>query len=293
MPSSMTGFGRASSRGRGPRLLCEVRSVNHRFLTTKIRMPAALQQLESLVEQRVQSRFHRGSVEVQVFWRDAGERLASHLDVRVADHYLAQIRAYLRKRGIAEEASPQVLFSMPGVLAPADPDAIAADYKPELLRVLEAALDALATMRGREGERLTKALRREVQKVSACAAKVRLRVPATVAAYQKRLADRLKVLLHGQSIAPDPQMLAREVAVFADRSDVTEELDRLTSHEAEFEKLLAKSGPVGRELEFLVQEMGREVQTIGSKLQDAALLALAREAKASVERLREQVANLE
>jgi uncharacterized protein (TIGR00255 family) len=289
----MTGFGRASSRGRGPRLLCEIRSVNHRFLSSKIRLPSALQQLESWVEQRVQSRFHRGSIEVAVFWRDAGERLASRLDARVADHYLMQIRAYLKKRGVREDVSPQLLLSLPGVLAPVDPDAVSADFKPALQRVLDDALDALAQMRAREGERLAKVLRREVQKVSTAAARIRLRVPETVVAYQKRLDERLKSLLQGQSIAPDPQMLAREVALFAERSDVTEELDRLGSHESEFEKLLGRSGAIGRELEFLVQEMGREVQTLGSKLQDGALLTLVREAKASIERLREQVANLE
>lgn len=292
-PASMTGFGRAANRGRGPRLLCEIRSVNHRFLALKIRLPSALQQLEAWVEQRVQSRFHRGSIEVSVFWRDAGERLASHLDARVADHYLEQIRAYLRKRGVKEDVSPQLLIGLPGVLAPADPDAISSDFKPQLEAVLDAALDALATMRAREGARLTKSLRREVEEVSRCAARIRQQVPAVVAAFQRKLDERLRKLLEGQSIAPDPQILAREVALFADRADVTEELDRLASHEAEFEKLIGRGGAVGRELEFLVQEMGREVQTLGSKLQDAALLALVRQAKSSLERVREQVANVE
>jgi len=293
MPASMTGFGRASSRGRGPRLLCEVRAVNHRFLTTKIRLPGALQQLEPWVEQQVRAQVRRGAVEVAVFWRDAGERLASRLDARVADHYLAQIRAYLKRRGVREDVSPQTLLALPGVLTPADPDTIAADFKPALQSALAAAFEALGRMRRREGERLARALRRELRAVSAGAARMRALVPETVAAFQKRLGERLRALLEGQSIAPDPALLAREVAIFAERSDVTEELDRLASHEAEFEKLLGRSGAVGRELEFLVQEMGREVQTIGSKLQDAALLGRVREAKASVERLREQVANLE
>ncbi len=293
MPASMTGFGRAGSSVRGPRLLCEVRSVNHRFLSTKIRLPSALQRLEAFVEQRIQSRVRRGSVEVSLFWRDAGERLASRVDAKVADRYLAEIRAYLRKRRIRDDVSPQLLFTLPGVLAPADADAISADFKPELTKALDAALDALVRMREREGARLAAALRRELAGVSRCAARMRAAAPATVVAYQARLAERLNALLEGQKVAPDSQLLAREVAVLADRSDVTEELDRLTSHEAEFHKLLARSGPIGREIEFLAQEMGREVQTIGSKLQDAALLAFVREAKAGVERLREQAANLE
>lgn len=293
MPASMTGFGRAAGRGRGARLHCEVRSVNHRFLATKVRLPSALQQLEPWVEQQVKDRLHRGSVEVAVYWRDAGATLAARLDERVADHYVEQLRRYLASRKLAPEITAQLLLGLPGVLAPADPDALAAGFKPELERVVGAALAALAAMRAREGTRLTAALRREVRAIRRCAEAVRKEIPRTVQLHQQRLAARITALLAGQGVAPDPAALAREVALFADRSDVTEELDRLVSHEAEFEKLLAREGPVGRELEFLVQEMGREVQTIGSKLQEPGLLAKVREAKAALEKLREQVANLE
>ncbi|MSR47092.1 MAG: YicC family protein [Planctomycetes bacterium] len=293
MPASMTGFGRAGSRGRGARLLCEVRSVNHRFLSTKIRLPSALGQLESMVEQRVKERLQRGSVEVAVFWRDAGARLASTLVPKVADHYLAEIRGYLKKKKLAPDVSAELLLGLPGVLAPADPDAIADDFAKELRQVVDSALDALCEMRTREGDRLAAALRREAKQVHACAAVIQSGIPAMVRNYQQKLGERIAALLDGQGVAPDPAILAREVALFADKADVTEELDRLKSHESEFEKLLAKSGPIGRELEFLVQEMGREVQTVGSKVQDTALLTKVREAKASLEKLREQVANFE
>lgn len=293
MPASMTGFGRAGRRGRGARLLCEVRSVNHRFLAAKIRLPNALQQLESWIEQRVKERLHRGSVEVAVYWRDAGAPLASRLDEKVADHYLAELRAWTKKRRLADDVSAALILGLPGVLAPPDSDALAEGFKPELEKVVDAALDALCEMRAREGERLAVALRREAKNVHDCAAAVQARIPEVVRLYQQRLSERIAKLLEGQGVAPDPAILAREVAVFAERSDVTEELDRLKSHEAEFEKLLARKGPIGRELEFLVQEMGREVQTVGSKVQDAALLVKVREAKASLEKLREQVANVE
>ena len=131
MPQSMTGFGRAESRGRGPRLLCEARSVNHRFLTTKIRLPAQLQRLESWVDGRVQSRFQRGSVEVAIFWRGAGETLAARLDEKVADRYLASLRAYLKKRKLAPDVDPGLLIGLPGVMAAPDPDEIARDFKPK------------------------------------------------------------------------------------------------------------------------------------------------------------------
>ncbi len=289
----MTGFGRAGSRGRGARLLCEVRSVNHRFLATKIRLPSALQQLEGVVEQQVKERLARGSVEVAVFWRDAGARLAATLDEKIAEHYVAQLRAFMKKKKLGGEIDVTALLGLPGVLAPADPDALAADFRPELAKVVDAALEALVAMRQREGERLAGALRREVQTIRAAALAIRDGVPAMVRGYQQKLGERLAALLEGQGVAPDPALLAREVALFADKADVTEELDRLASHEVEFDKLLRKKGPIGRELEFLVQEIGREIQTVGSKVQDAALLSRVREAKASLEKLREQVANLE
>jgi len=289
----MTGFGRAGSRGRGARLLCEVRSVNHRFLATKIRLPSALQQLEGAVEQQVKERLARGSVEVAVFWRDAGARLAATLDEKIAEHYVAQLRAFMKKKKLGGDIEVTALLGLPGVLAPADPDALAADFRPELAKVVDAALAALVEMRQREGERLAVALRREVQSICSAALAIRGGVPAMVRGYQQKLGERLATLLEGQGVAPDPALLAREVALFADKADVTEELDRLASHEVEFDKLLRRKGPIGRELEFLVQEIGREIQTVGSKVQDAALLARVREAKASVEKLREQVANLE
>lgn len=293
MPASMTGFGRAGSRGRGARLLCEVRSVNHRFLSTKIRLPSALQRLESVVEQRVKGCLQRGSVEVAVFWRDAGARLASTLDAKVADHYLVELRAWMKRKKVPGDVDVAALLSLPGVLAPADPDSIAEDFRPQLEQVVAAALEALVEMRQREGDRLATALRREVQVIHECAAAIADGVPAMVRGYQQKLGERIAALLEGQGVAPDPAMLAREVALFADKADVTEELDRLKSHEVEFDRLLRRKGPIGRELEFLVQEIGREIQTVGSKVQDAALLVKVREAKASLEKLREQVANFE
>jgi uncharacterized protein (TIGR00255 family) len=293
MPASMTGFGRAGSRGRGARLLCEVRSVNHRFLAIKTRLPSALQQLEGQVEQQVKGRLARGSVEVAVYWRDAGARLASTLDEKVAEHYLSQLREFRKRRKLAGDVDVAALLNLPGVLAPADPDLLAADFREELTKIVGAALDALVEMRQREGERLAVSLRRELKAIRDAATAIRDGVPAMVLGYQKRLAERLAALLDGQGVAPDPAMLAREVALFADKADVTEELDRLASHEVEFDKLLRRKGPIGREFEFLVQEIGREIQTVGSKVQDGQLLAKVREAKASLERLREQVANLE
>jgi len=293
MPQSITGFGRAESRGRGPRLHCEARSVNHRFLTTKIRLPAQLQRLESWVDSRVQSRFQRGSIEVAIFWRGAGETLAARLDEKVADRYLTSLRAYLKKRKLAPDVDPGLLIGLPGVMAAPDPDEIARDFKPALQQVVDAALEQLAAMRAREGARLDQALRREVKVIADHATRLAQRIPATVAAFQKRLDERLKALLQHQSVAPDPTLLAREVAIFADKSDVTEELDRLKSHDTEFARLLSRSGPIGRELEFLVQEIGREIQTVGSKVQDVTMLADVRAAKAALEKLREQVQNIE
>src|SRR6185295_4904324 len=170
----------------------------------------------------------------------AGETLAARLEEKVADRYLAALRAYLKKRKLATDVSPELLFGLPGVMAPPDPDEIARDFKPTLQIVVDGAIDDLASMRAREGVRLEKALRREVKSIAEAAARLAERVPETVATFQRRLDDRLRSLLQNQSVAPDPAILAREVAIFADKSDVTEELDRLKSHEVEFGKILAR-----------------------------------------------------
>ena len=292
MPSSMTGFGRSQDEGEG-RLSCEIRSVNHRFLVSKIRLPGPLQRFEPWIDAQVRRKLKRGSVEVQVQFVGAESVALPELCESVADHYRQRIGRFLKARKLGEQVSAEFLLGLPGVMLPPDPSALASNLGPRLKRVVSAALEDHVAMRLREGERMTLVLGRETKALGLSVKRLRARAPKILKESSRRLQARLDNLLAGARTRLDSQTLAREVAVLADRSDVTEELDRLAAHAEEFDSALQAKGPVGRSLDFLIQELGREVNTIGSKTQDLQAISQVLKAKGIVERLREQVQNLE
>ncbi len=288
---SMTGYGRAR-RARG-RLAAEAeaRSVNGRYLQVRCRLPSDLLRLEPRVEGLVKQRQSRGTVDVAV--RLSAARRGAR--PRVNRAVLAVYRDELRALGGGD---PALLLALPGVVSFGEeaPRESALDAL-----VLGAAGDALARLdkaRSGEGGRLRVALRRELAALRRHVAAVRRLAPAAVQAHHAALQARLgKLLEHrgageGAPRADDPALL-REVALLADRHDVTEELDRLASHLAGLAEALAGAGAVGRQLDFLLQEVGREVNTIGSKASDTRIAARIVAAKSVVERLREQAANIE
>jgi len=288
---SMTGYGRAR-RGRG-RLLAEAesRSVNGRYLQVRCRLPNDLLRLESRLEALVRQHVSRGTVDVAVRVSTA-RRTAQP---RVNRKALAVYREALESLGGGERA---LLLSLPGVVSFGDdsPGESAVDAL-----VLGAAGEALVRMeqaRAAEGGRLSSALRRELAALRRHVAAVRRLSPAAVKAHHEAMQERLARLLGGRRTgdgAPraDDAALLREVALLADRHDVTEEIDRLDSHLAALGEALAAKEPVGRQLDFLLQEVGREVNTIGSKASDARIGARIVRAKSVVEKLREQAANIE
>jgi uncharacterized protein (TIGR00255 family) len=288
----MTGFGRAEDRGKGT-LLCEVRSVNHRYLSLKLHLPPPLAALENWVDARVRSRLSRGSVTVRVHVSGISLRGPARLDSELADRYLKNVREFASSRGLAADLSVEALLTLPGVLQPSEDSSEALALQPRLRKLIDGALDDLRARRQEEGLRLARAMVREAKVLAAATERIRTRARRVPQEYQKRMRERLQVLLSDSGATLDEQLVAREVAALADRSDVTEELDRLTSHLVEFERLMGQSGPVGRSLEFLIQELGREVQTIGSKALDATILRQILRAKGAIEKLREQSQNLE
>ncbi len=290
MPASMTGFGRGEDSRDGYRLQCEIRSVNHRFLSIKWRVPGPLVRYEPWIEERIRSRLVRGSVEIHLQHHAPAKDATSQLDPKAADHYRKMLSSYLKKAG-GGELPPEFLFQLPGVLVSADPSKLPRFIKAQLQSAVDEALEQLVAMRQREGKRLEKVLLREAKTLQDCVKKLAQRAPGVVDQYRKKLTARLEKLL--QEIPVDENSVAREVAMFADRSDVTEELDRLRSHLKELDLSLGKKGPIGRSLDFLVQEMARETNTIGSKMQDAQGLKQVLRAKGCVEKIREQVQNIE
>ena len=291
----MTGFGASSTvEVEGAELRVEVRSVNHRHLQLKTRAPSELTSLEPRVERRVRRELERGSVSVFVHAAKVPGSEALAIDESLAARYSSQARKLAGKLELEGGLGLDTLLSLPGVVAgegaPRAPRAVERLEK-KLLTLVDEAVGRLVEMRTAEGRALEADLRKHAAALNKVVARIEKRMPKVVSAHRDNLHRRVKELLGGHDL--EPADLAREVALLADRLDVSEELSRLESHLDQLAGFLDKGGRVGRKLDFLVQEIFREVNTIGSKCSDAKVAHWVVEAKTLVERLREQVQNVE
>jgi len=283
---SMTGFGRGVSEQARVRATVDIRGVNHRFLDLKLRGGPLSPALEEAISTRVRGVIERGSITVSIHLvRTAG---APRVNFQAAGAAHVQLSELARTLGMHGPDLALVL-AQPGVVALADEDHEAPDAS--VLAATEAALAQLQAMRDAEGQALARELTARLAELDGLRTKIAhlaRTVPETV---QARLRERIDKLLGDQAI--DPARLAQEVALLADRADVTEELVRLASHLEQASKLVTAKEPSGRRLDFLVQELGRELNTIGSKSALAEITALVVEGKAVLEKVREQVQNVE
>lgn len=292
----MTGFGGASFRCGEWRFQVEVRSVNHRHLDSRVRLPRPLASHEPLLRARVQERFARGKVDVSVVAPDGGTpapRLS--LDLAVAREYLGAARALAESDGLRGEIDAAALIALPGVARLVEPELAAGELGADLLGALDEALDALAAMRASEGAALARDLEARLARVGELADSLAARSGEVQQAAVERLRKRARQL-EAETGLLDPARLHQEVAIAAERMDISEEVVRLRSHVEQFRELLAAAGPgapVGRRLDFLLQELGREANTIGSKGSDAPIAHQVVELKSEIERIREQVQNVE
>ena len=287
---SMTGFGLGEAPLRRGRVTTEVRSLNHRFLELRIRLPPELVDHTFFVEQLCRERLGRGRYDVSVRI-DAAALPAVDLDAgraRVMYAALARLRDELCP---GTELPLSILAGVPGLMVTTEA-ADAGSSQQALADSVRMALESLDQMRGVEGASLAAELRARLGALSGLVAMLRERAPEVVTGQEKRLAERVARMLGGTE-GLDPARLAMEVALLADRGDITEELVRLGSHFGQFAELLETAGPSGRRLDFLLQEMAREANTVGAKCQDASLSHLVVSLKADIERLREQVQNIE
>ena len=292
MIRSMTGFGAGRGEAGGETVAVELRAVNGKFCEVKARLPRELVALELELVKTVKARVHRGVIDAHVRREGVGSRgTLPRTDLALAAAYSKALRELKDALGVAGEPSVQDLAAMEGVIslgeAAPEPAAAAA----ALQQALGGALDALEQMRRREGEALARDLLARLDAIEKGAAEVARLAPLQVNAVRERLSARIAELTRGVPL--DPSRLAQEVALFADRTDVAEELTRLASHLSQARGLIASDAPAGRKLEFLVQEVNREINTVGSKSQHAAIAAQVVELKAEVERVREQVQNIE
>jgi uncharacterized protein (TIGR00255 family) len=292
----MTGFGLGEAPLFGGRILLEVRSLNHRFLEVRVRLPSELAEHTFFLEQRCRQLLQRGRYDVAV--RVEGlETQPFGLDLQRARKVYEDFE---RLRQEVFHATPDATISLSAVASAPGVVQTGVNLSPDQAReALNAALDVaiadLHKMRQTEGEHLERELLSRVNSARVLCAKVKERSPQLVADYRKRLSDRVaKLLATGTNgSAVDPVRLEVEVALLAEKTDVTEELARLDCHFIQFTDLCSDSQPIGRRLDFLLQELGREVNTIGSKCPDAETSYLVVELKAELERLREQVQNVE
>ena len=287
---SMTGYGRAMGDMDGRQLTIELKSVNHRFLDLSFRMPRNLMFLEDDARKLIGAKLARGHVDVFMTYRNMRSDARSvTVDKALFDAYAAALSG-LNCQEIRDDRSLMSIARLPDVLvvseAEEDQDALRA-----LLRdTLNQALDALLEMRRREGEEMKKDLAYRTGRIEEMTRQIEARYPETVAEYTQRLKNSIQELI-GQNV--DETRLLTEVAVMADRSAIAEETVRLHAHIAQLRECLEKSEPVGRRIDFLVQEFNREVNTISSKSQDVPITQLAVSMKAEIEKLREQLQNIE
>ena len=291
MIRSMTGFGAGRASASGEEIDVEVRSVNHKFCEVKARLPRELSALEVDVVRAVKDRLARGGVEVAVRRGGAAASFAPRVDAALAESYaraFAEIQARLSLPGHVTLAE---IIAADGVVRLEEREVDVDGAREALRRALSAALEALVAMRAREGEALSKDLASRLDVVDGAVVRIDELVPRSVEHHRARLAERVAELARGVTV--DPARIAQEVALVADRTDVTEEVTRLRSHLAQARALLGSAEPAGRKLDFIVQEMHREANTIGSKSQSAEIAGLVVTLKAEIERMREQVQNVE
>jgi uncharacterized protein (TIGR00255 family) len=295
---SMTGFGEARWEGEGLALSIEVRTVNNRYLKVSVRGSEPYPMLEPELEKLVRKYVRRGTVTIHVRCDRLGRGEDFVLNAVALQSYLEQIRTVTEKVGWQVPVSALLgqVLALPGV-AP-EPGGVSGRPPDEELgaveRTLEVALGRLQSMRQQEGRAMADELLAHRKTICDHLGRVREQVPAVVEGYRQRLRDRVGQALAEHNVTLRPEDLIREVAVFAERSDVAEEVTRLSSHLDQFETIVRteEDGP-GRKLEFLVQEMGRETNTIGSKAGDVGVSRQVVEIKAALEKVRELVQNVE
>ncbi len=291
MIKSMTGYGKGEACFGGGRVNVEIRSVNHRYGEIFVKLPRNLIAYENDVRKFVSERLKRGKIEVFVQYEPSAEAAPLSVNFALAKAYHEALTSLKNRLGLAGEVSVQLIAAQKDVLAAEENHSQDESLREALLAAAKSGVEALEVMRSREGDALLNDLRKRLETVAALADKVARRAPLVVADYSVKLKERLAQFTADYAISEE--RLAQEVAMMADRCDITEELVRLNSHLKQFETTLSLSEPVGRKLDFLLQEMSREVNTTGSKANDAEIAFFVVEMKTEIEKIREQAQNIE
>jgi len=288
---SMTGFGRGEFSQGTSTFSVDVRSVNHRYSDISVRMPRAMSVLEEKVREFVGERISRGKVDVYVNYSTFGQSSQVKLDTNLAKAYVDSLNTLKEMFAIRDDISLSLLTRFPDIMALETVEQDMEELWLILKEALEIAFKALVEMRQREGERLKNDLLEKLVTVKGFVEDIKGKTYSIVDEYKNKLYDRIKELT--KDIPFDENRLLTEVAIFADKSSIDEEIVRLESHMDELRKALNFNGSVGKKLDFIIQEMNREVNTIGSKITDLGILNNVISIKTEIEKIREQVQNIE
>lgn len=288
----MTGYGRAVEQVNGREFTVEIRSVNNRYLDCGVKLPRALSFAEGAVKQAVKAAVSRGKVDVFItVANDTAAQSQITLNETVVQAYLAAMKQMARQFDIQDDISVSLLSKMPEVFDVEKPQVDEQQLQTDLLGVVEKALEAFQAMRATEGAALEADLRSRSETILRLVAQVEAESPQTVADYRARLETKLREVLESTTI--DESRILTEAAIFADKVAVDEETVRLRSHLDQMGKMLSSGEAVGRKLDFLLQEMNREANTIGSKCADVRIARIVVDMKAELEKIREQIQNVE
>ncbi len=292
MIRSMTGYGRAEVKDAGRLVVVEIKSVNHRYFEFSARTPRAMGFLDDRLKRYVQSRVSRGKVDVMVSIEGVEQEDAEvSINRSLAAGYVKALRELRDSYSLCGDISVAMVAGMSGVLTVQKPQEDEEQIWAMVLPAAEGALDAFLAMRQTEGKRLCEDVLSRIDTILEAVGRIEERSPQTVREYRQKLEERMKEVL--SDVTVDPQRLLTEAAIFADKTAVAEETVRLRSHMRQAVEMLHSDEAVGRKLDFLVQEMNREINTIGSKAQDIAIAQTVVDVKAEIEKIREQIQNME
>ena len=288
--NSMTGFGRGQASGSGVTVTVEMKSVNNRFRDLQLRCPREYMAFEPRVSALLKPRFGRGRIDVFIRRTSTSGGIGVSIDEGMATTYVKALMDLGGKLNLANDLSVSSIAAMPGVLSTVEQQPDVSAEGAVLETAVEAAADHLAEMREREGEATRESLTKLFDELADHRQRVVLEADGVASRLRLKLMDRLNKLVADRV---DADRLAQEAAILADKADISEELDRLDSHIKQARAAMKRNEPVGRRLDFLAQELNREINTIGSKAAEHAVSALVVDMKSTLERVREQVANVE
>ena len=292
MVKSMTGYGRAKEMRSNRDITVEVRSVNNRYLDCTVKMPRIYTFAEDAIKSRVQKAISRGKVDVFVSVdSSAADTAVVTLNKSLVEGYLAALKELKEGYGLEGDVSAAAIARFPDVMTVTKADEDVETVTEDICAVLDQALEAYNAMRAAEGVKLAEDISSRLDTIESLTAKVEERSPKTVAEYRQKLLGRMQEVL--QSTTIDESRILMEAAIYADKVAVDEETVRLRSHLSQLRKMLQSNDPMGRKMDFLIQEVNRESNTVGSKCNDVEIATVVVNLKAEVEKIREQVQNIE